>query len=120
MRLRVIAQPGADFRAWAAQRRQPAAPPSGVAQRGQQLFLEQTCVNCHTLRGTPAQGTVGPDLTHVGSRQTLGAGVLENTPANMYRWLQNPQAVKPGNLMPNFYLSDADTAALAAYLAELK
>ncbi|HWP28258.1 MAG TPA: cytochrome c oxidase subunit II [Chloroflexota bacterium] len=120
MLLRVIAQPRADFLAWAAQQRQPAAPPSGAAQRGQQLFLEQTCVNCHTLRGTPAQGTVGPDLTHVGSRQTLGAGVLENTPANMYRWLQDPQAVKPGSLMPTFYLSDADTAALAAYLAGLK
>ena len=63
---------------------------------------------------------MGPDLTHVGSRQTIGAGVLDNTPANMQVWLKNPQAIKPGSLMPNFQLSEAEAAALAAYLEGLK
>jgi cytochrome c oxidase subunit 2 len=122
MLLRVIAQAPADFDAWVANERQPAAAPAGgsPAAQGQQLFTQRTCVNCHTIQGTNARGTVGPDLTHMGSRQTIGAGVLDNTLDNMRRWLKNPQAVKPGSNMPDFHLSDADVDALAAYLEGLK
>ena len=81
--------------------------------QGQKIFTQKTCVACHT-RG------IGPDLTHVGSRETLAAGVLENTPANMARWLKNPQAVKPGSYMPNFNLTDAEVKALTAFLEASK
>ena len=113
MRIRVIVQPPAEFDAWRQQQLQAPTIPSGEASQGQKIFTQKTCVACHT-RG------IGPDLTHVGSRETLAAGVLENTPANMARWLKNPQAVKPGSYMPNFNLTDAEVKALTAYLEASK
>ncbi|MEZ4865229.1 MAG: cytochrome c oxidase subunit II [Caldilineaceae bacterium] len=91
-----------------------------LAVQGAQRFQALTCKNCHAIAGTGATATVGPNLTHVASRQTLGAGVLENTPANLQKWIENPQAVKPGNQMPHFQLSQADVAALVAYLETLQ
>jgi cytochrome c oxidase subunit 2 len=121
MLLRVIAEPKADFDAWvAAQRQPPAAPATALAQQGAQVFQSQTCINCHAIQGTGATADIGPDLTHVGSRSTLAAGALTNTPENLTRWLTNPQAIKPGAKMPAFGLSQADFAALAAYLEGLK
>ncbi|HEY7066658.1 MAG TPA: cytochrome c oxidase subunit II [Chloroflexota bacterium] len=117
MLLRVVAQPREEFDAWLAAQQQPhPAPADEPASRGQQVFFSQTCIDCHTIAGTDAQGTNGPDLTHVGSRQTLAAGELENTPANLARWLDNPQAIKPGALMPAFKLSQDDVQALVAFL----
>src|SRR5216683_1116755 len=101
MRLRVIAEPIDQFNGWVGQQRQPALASTGLA--GEQVFLHNTCVSCHTIRGLAgATGTVGPDLTHVGSRNTLGAGVIDNTPENLRSWISNPQAIKPGVLMPAY------------------
>jgi cytochrome c oxidase subunit 2 len=119
MRLRVVAEPVAQFNAWLALQRSSVTP---GGSSGERAFLTNTCVNCHTIRGLPgALGTVGPDLTHVGSRATLGAGVIDNTPDNLRAWIRNAQAIKPGVLMPGFEsMSDQDVAALADYLESLK
>jgi cytochrome c oxidase subunit 2 len=122
MRIRLTGVPPQQFDAWArAQAANAAAPADAAAQRGLALFLSNTCVSCHAIRGTPANATVGPDLTHVGSRTTLGAGVLDNSPDAMRRWIADPQAIKPGARMPGFpNLSSAQVADLAAYLESLK
>jgi cytochrome c oxidase subunit II len=121
MLLRVIAEPPAAFDAWVARERAPAGPPqSDQARQGQQVFQASACGDCHAVQGTTAAVRVGPDLTHVASRQTLASGVIPNTPDQMRRWLENPQLVKPGALMPTFRLSDADLTALTAYLEELR
>lgn len=78
------------------------------------------CIACHRIDGTPAQGVLGPDLSHVGSRRTIAAGILENTPENVERWLRNPGAVKPGALMPDLQLTEEDVRSLTAYLSSLK
>ncbi len=121
MQLRVIALPGQQFDAWLAAQAAPAAPPAaGDAQAGAQIFADRTCISCHAVRGTSANAQIAPDLTHFGSRQTLAAGVLDNTPADLTRWLADPQAVKPGNQMPNLKLSAQEIQQLVAYLEGLK
>lgn len=121
MRFRVVVHPHAAFDAWVDAQRQPAAPPTAaLAQHGARLFQQKGCVACHAITGTPAQADVGPDLTHVGSRKMVAAGLLTNTASHLTRWLQNPQAVKPGSLMPNLGLHATDTAALVAYLQSLQ
>ncbi|MBV8714614.1 MAG: cytochrome c oxidase subunit II [Chloroflexi bacterium] len=119
MRLRVVADPPEQFNAWV-QQQAASATPSG--SRGEQVFQQNTCVSCHTIRGLPsAGGTVGPDLTHLGSRATLGAGVVDNTPDNLRAWVSNPQQIKPGVLMPAFSsLPASDLDALVQYLESLK
>jgi cytochrome c oxidase subunit II len=120
MLLSVVAQPAAEFDAWAAQQRRPASTAPDAA--AEQLFDENACAQCHTIRGTAAAGTVGPDLTHVGSRQTLAAGRLPNTLSAMTAWIHDPQAqdMKPASLMPNLHLSPDQAAQLAGWLEELK
>lgn len=122
MRIRVVAEPQEQFQAWLQRQAQPAAQPStDLERRGQQVFLGNTCVSCHTVAGTAAQGQVGPNLTHVGSRTIIGAGILENSQQNLRRFVENAQAVKPGVLMPPYVtLAAADLDALAAYLWSLK
>lgn len=121
MRIRVVAQTPSAFATWQqAQQQVPALPGSGDAGHGARLFQSMTCANCHAIAGTGADATVGPNLTHVGSRATLGAGVLENTPDNLAKWLASPQAVKPGNHMPNLKLTDTEISALVAYLESLQ
>jgi cytochrome c oxidase subunit 2 len=118
MRVVVVAEPADQFSIWVRQQQQ-AVIPSGA--RGEQVFLQNTCVNCHTIRGVASLANIGPDLTHIGSRTTLGTGVVDNTPDNLRRWLRNAASIKPGVLMPAFQsLSDADLAALADYLETLK
>jgi len=117
MRLRVIVQSQAEFDRWLAAEAVPAVAQGGDGER---VLLSNICVNCHTVRGTAAAGTAGPDLTHVASRATIGAGVLPNDVARMRAWLADPQRYKPGSLMPRVPLSDADLDALAAYLGALK
>jgi cytochrome c oxidase subunit 2 len=114
MEIRVIAQPRAQFRAWLANEARPAgaSPPS--------VFMDEACAGCHAIRGTDALGQVGPDLTHFGSRTTLGAGVLPNDPESLRAWIRDPQHAKPGNRMPALPLSEADVQSLATYLEGLK
>lgn len=119
MRITVVADAQRDFDSWL--RGQAAArAPSAAASQGEKVFTSNLCTSCHTIRGTDATGDAGPDLTHVGSRETLGAGVLANDAANMRAWLADPQKYKPGVLMPRVPLSDADLDALVTYLEGLK
>jgi cytochrome c1 len=92
---------------------------TGLALRGQQVFLQGPCVLCHTIRGTPALSRVGPDLTHLSSRKTIAAGTLPSTRGNLAGWILNPQNLKPGSQMPPTLLSSADLHALVAYLESL-
>lgn len=121
MGMLVIAQTQKDFDAWlTAQRDTATAPSDSLAQRGKAVFEGTTCAMCHTISGTTAGATTGPDLTHVGSRQTIAAGTLRNTDANLYSWITDPQRIKPGVLMPATKLSPRDMQALVAYLRQLK
>lgn len=116
----IVAEPPSQFDAWEALQVQPAAAPTTIQEAaGAGVFLTQSCAGCHTVRGTTAAGQVGPDLTHVASRQTIGAGVLANTPANLRQWILDVQHVKPGAEMPNNDLSQSDLANLVAYLDSL-
>jgi cytochrome c oxidase subunit 2 len=117
MRIRVIVQSQSEFDSWLAAERLPAAVQGGDGER---VFLSNICVNCHRVAGSPASGTAGPDLTHVGSRATIAAGVLPNDAEHMRAWLLDPQRYKPGSLMPRVPLSDAELDAVAAYLGALK
>ncbi|MDQ3809809.1 MAG: cytochrome c oxidase subunit II [Chloroflexota bacterium] len=118
MRERIIGEPRDRFDAWIAQQ-QLAASSSGSAGEG--VFLQNTCVNCHAIRGLAAQAQVGPDLTHLASRSTIGAGVLANTPANLRDWIRNAQAIKPGVLMPAYpNLSEEELGALVDFLGSLR
>jgi cytochrome c oxidase subunit 2 len=122
MSLYVVVLEPADFAAWLAHQQAPAQLPAlPLAERGQELFLANGCGACHTVRGTLADGVVGPDLTHVGSRLSLGAGMLPNDPAAFQRWLAHTDNVKPEVLMPAFgMLPLEDLQALAAYLDGLQ
>lgn len=117
MRLRVVVHSQADFDRWLSAQSLPAPAQGG---EGQRVFVSNICVSCHVIRGTVETATGGPDLTHVGARETIGAGVLPNDVARMRAWLADPQRYKPGSLMPRVPLSDADLDALAAYLVSLK
>jgi cytochrome c oxidase subunit 2 len=117
MRVIVQAEPAAQFNAWLQQQRQTVA---ASGSPGEQIFLHNTCVNCHAIRGLPATARVGPDLTHLGSRATLGTGVVDNTTDNLRRWIRNAASIKPGVLMPAFgNLSEVDLGLLAEYLESL-
>ena len=117
----VIAESQEQFNAWRQNQTQTSVTPANDSQqRGQEVFLSSTCVMCHTINGTRAQSHVGPNLTHVASRNTLGAATLSNTRDHLYQWVKDSQAVKPGNRMPQHNLSDADFQALLDYLQSLK
>jgi cytochrome c oxidase subunit II len=121
MDLVVVAQPEAAFRRWLVQQARPAAAPtSALAQLGKQVFVDGLCSSCHTIRGTDANGYVGPDLTHIASRNTLGALTLPNTPEMLAAWIADSQHFKPGNQMPAFHLGPTRIRALTAYLEGLK
>jgi cytochrome c oxidase subunit 2 len=122
MRILVVAEEPSKFEQWQRAQLQPAqATNSDVAAKGLALFQTSTCINCHAIRGvTGADTRVAPDLTHVASRRQLGAGILENTPANMRRWLKNPQHIKPGALMPDFNFTDQELDELGEYLNTLR
>lgn len=117
----VIAEEQAAFDEWArSQRQDAAAAPDAEANAGQQAFLSKQCAACHTIRGTAAGGTTGPDLTHVGGRKTIAAGLLETTRGSLAAWIADPQTLKPGNNMPMVPLSADELRAISAYLASLK
>lgn len=118
MALYVIAEAPAAFEAWRQNqiRVQTEAP---RAMPGQGVFLAR-CGACHTVRGTPAGGLVGPDLTHLMSRQTIASGIMPNTVSSLSGWVSDPQSIKPGAKMPATNLSGPDLRAVVAYLETLK
>jgi cytochrome c oxidase subunit 2 len=121
MRERAIVQSPSDFQAWLTSQQAPAVTPADpTAAEGGQLFQTRGCTACHTINGTPAAGTVGPNLTHLASRGVFAGAILENTPENLRMWLKDPPAVKPGSVMPNLGLNDHELDVLVAYLQSLK
>lgn len=122
MGLTVVAEAPEQFQQWAAHQLQPGATPTdSVTQLGQKLFAGGPCSLCHTVRGTPALGSVAPDLTHVGSRLTIAAGTLPNTLGNVEGWIANAQSLKPGTKMPTITTySGPELRAVAAYVESLK
>ncbi|WP_418594570.1 c-type cytochrome [Ponticoccus sp. (in: a-proteobacteria)] len=122
MAFEAVVLPEAEFEAWlAAEEAEAKAPATPEAQQGAEVFAREGCGACHVIRGTDHVGLVGPDLTHVGSRHTLGAGRLGNTLDDMERWLAHTGELKPGVEMPTYdQLPDADRRALALYLKGLE
>jgi cytochrome c oxidase subunit 2 len=117
----VIAQAPADFRSWLFQESvAPATPSEPNLAQGRQVFTGTTCAECHTIKGTTAAGIDGPDLTHFGSRMTIGAGTVPNTRGNLDGWIVDSQSIKPGNLMPPIPVSPQDLQALIDYLESLQ
>jgi cytochrome c oxidase subunit 2 len=120
MLLRVYADTPEEFGRWLENERREAKDAEGEAQAGKKVFLSQSCINCHRVRGTPAKGTYAPDLTHLMSRRTLASGMVPNNPENLRRWLEDPQKIKPGCLMPAFALTDRERELLLRYLLSLR
>jgi cytochrome c oxidase subunit 2 len=117
----VTAEPNDRYEAWAdAQRREASNELSAQESRGRQVFMERSCVMCHTIQGTGANATFGPDLTHLAGRQTLASGVLPNNREQLAAWITKPQQQKPGTNMPSTALSQEELDALLAYLGTLK
>jgi cytochrome c oxidase subunit 2 len=119
MLLRVWVDSSEDFDTWVHGQKQIAKQDEKEIA-GRRVFETTACVNCHAVAGTAATGTFGPDLTHLMSRQTIAAGGADNTPDNLRLWIQNPDAIKPGSLMPAMKLSDPDLDALVRYLETLR
>jgi cytochrome c oxidase subunit 2 len=119
MLIRVIVQSPDEFVRWVKDQQQSASEDTSAAE-GRKAFLANSCVNCHTIRGTSAQGKFGPDLTHLMSRETLAAGAVPNTADNLRQWVRDPQKAKVGCLMPNMQMTDQEVDQLVAYLQTLK
>ena len=116
-----MAEPRVDFERWLmSERSPPPTPTDSLAQAGERVFLSGTCAMCHTISGTGAGGTVGPDLTHLASRRTIAAGTLPNNTGNLAGWILDPQSIKPGAKMPPNQLDPQSLRALLAYLGTLK
>jgi cytochrome c oxidase subunit 2 len=121
MALLIVAQSEADYRRWLEGQQRDRAPPGDPeAAAGETIFMSKPCAACHTIRGTSASGMTAPDLTHVGSRQTIGAGLLQNTRGALAAWTADPQTLKPGNNMPLVTLSSDELQKVSAYLESLK
>lgn len=121
MREKAIIQSPADFQAWLTSQQAPAVTPTdATAAEGAQLFQTRGCTACHTINGTPAQGTVGPNLTHLASRSVIAGSILQNNAEDLRKWLADPPAVKPGSIMPNLNLNDHELDVLVAYLQSLQ
>jgi len=119
MLLRVYVQSPEDFQKWVHEQEQPAVNDPAAAV-GKALFVAKACFACHTIRGTIAAGKVGPDLTHLMSRDTIASGMLPNTPENLRKWIRDPPAMKEGALMPKVDMTDEQLNQIAAYLETLK
>ena len=117
----VVAMPQGKFDQWVAAKQRPHEPLTDKRLiRGREIFGAAACGNCHAVRGTQYHATIGPDLTHVASRLTLGAATIPNNRGNLEGWISNPQPLKPGNLMPATYLKADDLHALTDYLETLR
>ncbi|MEH2628058.1 cytochrome c oxidase subunit 2 [Bradyrhizobium sp. AZCC 1719] len=122
MAVDVIAMSSSDYAAWLERAATvPATPETDIGLHGRSIFLAAGCGACHTVRGTAAEGSVGPDLTHIGARRSVGIDTLPLTRENLMRFIVDGQHVKPGNLMPEFRaLQPQQLEALASYLLSLK
>lgn len=121
MLLRVIVDTPENYEKWVAnQKTKPAAPQGALAQEGERLFFANSCMNCHKVDGTIAEGVFGPDLTKLMTRQTLGAGVAPLNHETLRAWVEDPQDLKVGCLMPNMQLAETEVDAITAYLETLK
>jgi cytochrome c oxidase subunit 2 len=131
MRFQIIGVSSADFQTWAAGQQQPApAPVDEAAVRGQKIFFDHACIACHTINGTAAAGRVGPNLTHLASRDFIAGGILALTDDNLKAWVHNAPSIKSGTQMidfsvvdlerPNSYLDEQELSDLVAYLSALK
>jgi len=120
MAMEVFVQTPAAFRAWLTNMSAPSrTPTTPEEQAGEQLFMSDSCASCHTIAGTAAQGTVGPNLTHLATRTTLAAVTIPNTRAELEAWISNPQAIKPGVRMPDLGLPRTEVDEIADYLESL-
>ncbi len=123
MRLRVLVDTDSAFQAWAAAEQGGPAPPEkgSLAERGKEVFSRSACIGCHTIQGV-SPGVIGPNLTHVGSRTTIASGIFPNDSAHLASWIADAPSLKPGAIMTRMKppLTDADIAALVAYLQSLK
>jgi cytochrome c oxidase subunit II len=119
MGMRVIVDTPEAFERWVAAQKAAPEEPTGLAAEGKAIFTRSACVGCHTIRGV-STSVLGPDLTTFGSRRTLAAGILPNTPETVAAWLKNPPALKPAAKMPALGLTDEQARAVAAYLLSLK
>lgn len=121
MLLRVSVESPEDFDAWVRAQQQSAAQVQDERViAGKRIFETTACINCHAVSGTAANGRFGPDLTHLMSRRTIASGAAENTTEKLRLWIQNPDAIKPGSLMPAMQLTDADLDVLVRYLETLQ
>ncbi len=121
MRIVVTVVSAKEFKTWvASQLKVPGAPTDKAELHGQQMFMTNSCIQCHTIKGTKAQGNVGPDLSHLGDRQTLGSGLIPNNVENAAQWIIDPQRFKPGCHMPKMRVSHEDARDIALYLENLK
>lgn len=121
MQFVVVAEPWEDYVAWLNAQAQPAAEPTEpLAVTGAGVFMVKGCANCHTVRGTAADGDIGPDLTHLADRLTLAAATLPNTKGHLAGWITDPQHNKPGAFMPPTLMDGDELEALLAYLASLE
>ena len=122
MLIRVYVDSPSQFAEWVKNQQQPAvqeSAPNGAVAEGQHIFDTEACMSCHTIFGTTAKGTFGPDLTHLMSRATIASGAVDNTPENLREWIKDPNTFKPGALMPAMQLSDQQINDVVAYLTTL-
>src|SRR5580700_87024 len=119
MLLRVYVDSPEEFKAWVSAQQHPANQDAKEAA-GRRVFERTACLNCHAINGTNGTGRFGPDLTHLMSRRTIASGAAENNSQNLRLWIQNPDSIKPGSLMPAMKLSDAELDALVGYLESLQ
>lgn len=121
MRIKVFAQSPEDYGKWIQTHSlNSVIPADTLSKAGEALFMKASCSSCHRIRGTNANGLQGPDLTHFASRSTMLAGMMDNNPENITKWLNDPQKVKPGAHMPRFIFSKDSIRVLTAYLSQLK
>ena len=121
MALLVVAETPEAFEHWRQSQLAPAASPANPEQaEGRKVFTSKPCASCHTIQGTSASASIGPDLTHLASRSYIGAGLLQNTRGALAAWIADPQTIKPGNNMPNVPLTADELRSVSAYLAALK
>jgi cytochrome c oxidase subunit II len=119
MLLRVYVQTQADFDRWIKEQSQSAAM-TGAASRGRAVFESSECLSCHSVKGIAGNGTFGPDLTHLMSRETIASGVAPNTPENLRKWVRDPSSIKHGATMPALQLTDKQLDDVTAYLESLR